>query len=73
MGSGVGVAAGLYTAGVLSKTQITILMPAIYLMGAQVQYLGRILGTAGVRPHKMYFIISIVNAAIGMLIMRFLA
>ena len=73
MGSAVGVAASLYTGGILTKTHITILMPAIYLMGAQVQYLGRILGTAGVRPHKMYFVICFINAAIAMFVMRFIA
>jgi spore maturation protein SpmB len=73
MGGGVGVAASLYTMNVLSPVQISILMPAIFLMGAQVQYMGRMLGTAGVqtRFYPVLFAISIINAVVGMLVMRF--
>ena len=75
MAGGAGVAASLYTSNALDKTQVTILMPAIFLMGAQVQYMGRCLGTAGVqtRYYPMLFAISIINAAAAMLIMRFIA
>lgn len=75
MGGGVGVAASLYTSGVLNQTHVTILLPAIFLMGAQVQYMGRLLGTAGVqgRYYPMLFGISILNAVISMIIMRFFA
>lgn len=75
MGGGVGVAASLYAAGKLTTTNITILLPAIFLMGAQLQYMGRCLGTAGVqtRYYPLLFAISIVNAAIAMVIMRFFA
>jgi spore maturation protein SpmB len=54
---------------------VTILLPAIFLMGAQVQYMGRCLGTAGVKSkyYPALFAISIVNAAISMLVMRFFA
>lgn len=75
MGGGVGVAAGLYTAGTLNASHVTIVFPAIFLMGAQLQYMGRLLGTAGVqsRYYPMLFGVSILNAAISMLIMRFFA
>lgn len=75
MGGGVGVAASLYNAGNLSNVNITILMPAIFLMGAQLQYMGRCLGTAGVqtRFYPVLFLISILNAAIAMLLMRLFA
>jgi spore maturation protein SpmB len=72
MGGGVGVAAGLYTAETLSAADITVLMPAIYLMGSLIQYLGRCLGTAEVNtryyPHIMA--ISILNALLSMWVMR---
>lgn len=73
MGGGVGVAASLYAMKVLSPVHISILMPAIFLMGAQVQYMGRMLGTAGVqtRFYPVLFTVSIFNAIIGMLVMRF--
>ena len=75
MGGGGGVAASLYASGVLSAKDVTILLPAIFLMGAQVQYMGRLLGTAGVqgRYYPMMFGVSILNAVISMIIMRFFA
>ncbi|MDT8903043.1 YjiG family protein [Anaeroselena agilis] len=75
MGGGIGVAASLYTGKILSATHVTILLPAIILMGAQIQYMGRLLGTAGVqtRYYPMLFGISVMNAVIAMLIMRFVA
>lgn len=75
MGGGVGVAASLYTGKILTMSHVTILLPAIILMGAQIQYMGRLLGTAAVqtRYYPMLFAISIMNALIAMLIMRFIA
>lgn len=75
MGGGVGVAASLYASKVLTMTHVTILIPAIFLMGSQIQYMGRLLGTASVqtRHYPMLFGISILNAAIAMLVMRFFA
>lgn len=75
MGGGVGVAASLYTAKILNGSHVSILLPAIFLMGSQVQYMGRLLGTAAVqtRYYPMLFGISIMNALIAMLAMRFLA
>jgi len=72
-GGGVGVAASLYTSGQISGTDVAILLPAIMLMGAQLQYMGRILGTSGVKNkyYPIMFAISIVNGLIGMFIMRF--
>lgn len=72
MGGGTGVAAKLYADGVLSVPQLAIMLPAIYLMGSQVQYLGRVLGTAGIksRYYGVMIIISIVNAFLSMLVMK---
>lgn len=72
MGGGCGVAASLATSGLLSGTDITILMPAIPLLGTLVQYMGRILSAAGL-PSKYYahmYIIAITNACLSMLVMR---
>lgn len=46
--AGTGVAASLLATGKLDATQITILIPAIFLMGSQLQYMGRLLGVADV-------------------------
>lgn len=74
MAAGVGLAASLYKSAVLTPTHITILMAAIYLMGAQLQYMGRLLGVTEVpkRYWPVLFITSIVNAVISMLFMRFI-
>lgn len=72
MGGAVGVAMSLFGAGALHGNDISILMPAIYLLGSKIQYLGRLLGTAGV-PGKHYPVllgISFLNAAIAMFIMK---
>ncbi|WP_406030386.1 nucleoside recognition domain-containing protein [Succinivibrio sp.] len=71
---GVAVAATLFTAGTLNPTELTILTPAIFLMGAQIQYTGRILAVMAV-PYRLYkymFSISIFNAIIAMIIMSVL-
>ncbi|CBG87383.1 YjiG family protein [Citrobacter rodentium] len=72
MGGGIGVAIGLFDKGILTGQHLAILAPAIYLMGSQVQYLGRILGVIGTQARRipLMIAISIVNAFIAMLLMR---
>jgi spore maturation protein SpmB len=72
MAGGMGVAVSLYATGTLNAVQLTILLPAIFLMGAQLQYMGRMLGTAGIKTrfYPVLFAISIINAVVSMLIMR---
>ncbi len=72
MGGGVGVAIGLFDKGILTGEHLAILAPAIYLMGSQVQYLGRILGVTGTRGKRipLMIIISVINALLAMLLMR---
>lgn len=48
MGGGVGVAVALFDKGAVDGTQLAIVIPAIYLMGSQVQYMGRCLGVIGI-------------------------
>ena len=73
-GGGVGAAASLYVHGVLTGNDVSILMPGIFLMGAQIQYAGRILGVAGVnaRHYPMFYLIGVGNAAMAMLTMKWL-
>ncbi|CAK9885296.1 MAG: Inner membrane protein YjiG [Candidatus Erwinia impunctatus] len=73
--AGTGVAISLLSKGQLDIGQITILAPAIFLMGSQLQYMGRLLGVADV-PKKYWpllMAVSILNAIIAMLIMRLIA
>lgn len=75
MGAGVGVTVSLFMAGSINATHATILMPAIYLMGAQLNYMGRCLGLSEM-PKKYWplaFGMCIVDAVIAMFIMRFFA
>ena len=71
--AGTGVAVSLLTKGVLNGTHASILIPALFLMGAQLQYMGRLLGVADV-PKKYWpllMVASILNACIAMIVMRF--
>lgn len=74
IGGGVGVAASLAVSGQLEASHIAILLPGIMLMGAPFQYMGRILGTAGLenKHYPVMFAIIFINAALAMLTMRFL-
>lgn len=72
MGGGIGAAAGLLSNGTLSAKDATVLMPAIYLMGSLVQYLGRCLGTAEVNS-KYYGVmigICVLNGLLAMWVMK---
>jgi len=73
-GGGCGAAASLYGTGALNMTHISILMPAIFLMGSMLQYIGRCLGTA--EANQKYWGahvgISIMNALLSMVVMRVL-
>ncbi len=72
MGGGVGVAVGLISTGALSPSDVSILAPGVYLMGSLFQYLGRCLGTAGANPRYWgwHMLISIINAMVGMWLVR---
>lgn len=70
--AGTGVAAAMYASGVLDGTHITILVPALILMGSQLQYMGRLLGLADI-PKKYWPLlmgISIFNSVVGMELMH---
>lgn len=72
MGGGVGVAVSLYTNAHLDATQVTTLVPAIYLMGNPVQNIGRCLGIAGVntKHYVAIFSICVINALLSIWAMR---
>lgn len=73
-GGGCGAAASLYGTGTLNMTHISILMPAIFLMGSMLQYVGRCLGTAEANQKYWgaHIGISIMNALMSMVVMRLL-
>ena len=69
-----GAIVGLFAAGQLDAVQVSILTPAIYLMGALIQFANRVLGTAGVA--RAYWLpmmaICVINALLAMSLMRVL-
>ncbi len=72
MGGGVGVASSLFAAARLSLHDIAVIAPAMYLMGSQVQYIGRLLGVVGT-PGKyipVMVLISIINALLALFVMQ---
>ncbi len=73
-GGGVGTAVSLYEHGLMNATELSIVMPGIFLMGALIQYAGRILAVAGVesKHYPALFVISFLNAALAMLTMKLL-
>ncbi|MDU4959087.1 MAG: YjiG family protein [Sporomusaceae bacterium] len=74
MGGAVGVASSLIGAGALGNADITILLPAIFIGGGQVQNLGRLLGTSGTRAcfYPWMFAVTVINTIVAMLVMRML-
>ena len=72
MGGGGGVAVALFDHGTITGHDIAVLAPSIYLMGSQVQYMGRLLGVADV-PKKYWPVLmlnSVLMAFLGMILMR---
>ena len=69
----VGLAASMFANGIIEPRHVTILMPAFFLMGAQLQYMGRLLGVADVpkRYWPLLMSASILNAMLAMLLMNF--
>lgn len=74
MGGGIGVAVSLYSNGTLDAVQVTMLVPAIYLMGNPVQNVGRCLGISGVntKHYAMIIGICVINALLSIWVMRLL-
>ena len=72
MGGGVGVASSLFVAGKLTAANVAILAPAMYLMGSQLQYMGRLLGVAGTKGKyfPVMFAICVLNAFISLWVMN---
>ncbi len=70
----IGLTAGLASRGILLPEHVATLLPAILLMGSQLQFLGRILAVAGVASTRapLMMAIGLINAVGAMLVMRFL-
>ena len=68
----IGLTASMVAAGSLTPQDVTIMMPAYFLLNAQIQYMGRLLGVAGVpaRYWPLLMLTSLLNSCCAMLIMH---
>ena len=68
----VGLAANMAANGILDARHVTILMPCFFMLGAQLQYMGRLLGVADVpkRYWPLLMSASLLNALCAMLVMN---
>lgn len=72
--SGVVAAAQLVATGSLTAHQLTVVLPFLFLIGAMLQYLGRILGPSGIAA-KWYMpmvLIGTLNGIVSVYVMHFL-
>ena len=68
-----GLALGFVMRGTFTVEHVAILLPAVMLIGSQLQLLGRILAVAGINSRyiPVAMVIGFMNAALAMLLMRF--
>ena len=68
----VGVAVSLFDQGLLTGEHVAIVAPSIYLMGSQVQYMGRCLGVIGIKGSNLFKIMAlpIVTAFVSLFVMK---
>lgn len=69
---GLGIVTNLVANGHLDSKQVAMLLVGIMCLGASIQYIGRVLATADIRSkfYPVMMIINVVNALIGIAIMR---
>ena len=62
----------LFTSGSLTAADLTIVLPAIFLMGGQIQNVGRIFGVIGIssRFYPLIWGVTLFNGVVGMWFMR---
>ena len=71
-GGGVGVAAALLEGGMLDMTQLAVVTPSIFIMGSQVQYIGRVLGVIGINKPSEMGILMLLPCVTGILSLAFM-
>lgn len=59
VGGGLGVLIAFITEGVMSGEQVAIILPSMFIMGGQLQYMGRCLGVIGIKDKMLYVIMLI--------------
>ena len=59
VGGGLGVLIAFITDGVMNGEQVAIILPSMFIMGGQLQYMGRCLGVIGIKDKMLYVIMLI--------------
>jgi len=69
---GLGIVTNLVTNGLLDAKQVAMLLVGNLCLGASIQYIGRVLTVSGIRTkfYPVLMIINVINAFVGMAIMR---
>lgn len=72
IGGGVGVGVALFEQGIVNGLDLSVIAPAIFIMGGQLGYMGRCLGTIGIQGKMLFTIMAIppVIALISLVVMR---
>lgn len=74
VGGGLGVLIAFITDGMMNGEQVAIILPSMFIMGGQLQYMGRCLGVIGIKDKMLYVImlIPIVMAFAALTFMSFI-
>lgn len=75
MAGAVGVTVSLFADGLLNGYDLTILAPTIFVMGSQVQYIGRLLATSDVekKHYPALLVITLICGVLCMFVMSLIA
>ena len=58
-GGGIGVLLAFMSQGIMDGQDAAIILPSIFIMGGQLQYMGRCLGVIGIKDQMLYVIMLI--------------
>lgn len=58
-GGAIGVLLAFLSEGVMTGEQAAVILPSIFIMGGQLQYMGRCLGVIGIKDQMLYVIMLI--------------
>lgn len=72
VGGGLGVLIAFITDGVMNGEQVAIILPSMFIMGGQLQYMGRCLGVIGIKD-KMLYVIMLIPIVMAIAALSFLS
>ena len=72
VGGGLGVLIAFITDGMMNGEQVAIILPSMFIMGGQLQYMGRCLGVIGIKD-KMLYVIMLIPIAMAFAALTFMS